>query len=120
MPLRIRPDLGQVPENNAQPSSAQRCHVLHDCVERSNHANGSKHFPPKAGTGAGNSGATASVGNVLAGEAAGDDISLTLLKDPRLDVVGAGHVRPVLCQHGAGGGVDLAEADRAKAGALHA
>lgn len=74
MPLRIKPDLGQRPENNVQPPSKQRCHVLQHNDSRSelsNHANGlekqsaslTRKSCPKSG-----------VGNILAGEAAADDI----------------------------------------------
>jgi hypothetical protein len=60
MPFRVIPDLGQVSENNVQPSTKQRCHVLQDCDPWSNHAKGSNDFPVESRTLAGKSGAVAS------------------------------------------------------------
>ena len=76
MPFRVIPDLGQGPENNVQPSTKQRCHVLQDDVFRSNHANGSNHFPEESRTGAGKSGASPGIGYVLAGEACADNFGI--------------------------------------------
>jgi hypothetical protein len=45
IPLKVKPALGHVPENNAHPVTKQRCHVLHDCVLWSYHAKGSHQFP---------------------------------------------------------------------------
>jgi hypothetical protein len=39
MPFRIKPERGQGPENDAEPSMKQICDVLHDDEEGSNFAN---------------------------------------------------------------------------------
>jgi hypothetical protein len=75
MPFSIIPDLGQRPENSAQPSSKQRCHVLQhnrSWLQFSNQANGFKEQTaslsvktcPESG-----------VGNILAWKSTGDDIN---------------------------------------------
>lgn len=76
IPFSVKPALGQVPKNSAQPISEQRCHVLHDCVLRSNHANGAHQFPVESRTLSGKAGALASVRHVLAGESSDNDISI--------------------------------------------
>lgn len=73
IPARVITDLGQVSENFAHPSTKQRCHVLHEDVVRSYHANATHHFPPQPRTGSGNSGALAGVADVLAGESPVDN-----------------------------------------------
>jgi hypothetical protein len=80
MPFRIMPDLGQVSENRVQPSTKQRCHVLQQRISRSNHANGSNHFPPESRTGSGKSGASAGERDVLAGKARTDDVGIGILR----------------------------------------
>ncbi len=73
IPCRVITDLGQVSENDAHPSTKQRCHVLHKHVVWSYHANATHHLPPKPRTAAGNSGAFASVADVLAGKSSVND-----------------------------------------------
>ena len=60
MPFRVIPDRGQVPENIAQPSSKQRCHVLQERDPWWNQANGSHKWPNESRTGSGKAGACAS------------------------------------------------------------
>jgi len=114
IPLRVIPALGQVPENEAHPSTKQRCHVLQHCVAGSNHANGSHQLPVQSRTGSGQTGASASIGEILAGEAADDDISLALREFGLRDIPIARDSRPMTRQHGARIIFDLAEADSFK------
>jgi hypothetical protein len=74
------PDLGQVPENRAQPSIKQRCHVLQQRESRSNQANGTHHLPPQSRAGPGKSGTLTGDANVLAWKACADDIRIRELR----------------------------------------
>jgi hypothetical protein len=80
MPFRIMPDLGQVSENGSHPSTKQRCHVFQDREARSNHANGSNHFPPQSRTGSGKSGACPRKANILARKSGADDVGIRVLR----------------------------------------
>lgn len=46
VPFRIKPERGQLSENNVQPSTKQACDVLHDDVSRLYLANNSGVFEP--------------------------------------------------------------------------
>ena len=46
VPFRIKPERGQVSEYRVQPSTKQRCNVLHDAEARSKLANKTGEFPP--------------------------------------------------------------------------
>ena len=81
-PFRIIPALGQVPENRSHPSTKQRCHVLHDCVERSNHANGAHQFPVESRTGPGQAGASASAVTVDVSSIAGPAYYRIVVESP--------------------------------------
>ena len=120
MPFRVMPDLGQVSENLAHPSTKQHCHVLHDRVARSYQANGSKKPPPEAGTLTGKAGACACKADVLARKSADDDIGLALSEFSRRDVVVNRDIWPVLGEDTSAVGIDLAEGDGSHAGALEA
>jgi hypothetical protein len=80
MPFRVIPDLGQVPENRVQPSTKQRCHILQQGPDGSNHAKGSNHFPPESRTGSGKSGASASERDVLTRESRADEVGMGKLR----------------------------------------
>jgi hypothetical protein len=108
---RITPALGQVPKNNAQPVIKHRCHVLHDRVLGSNHANGSHKFPVQSRTLAGKAGALSGMRNILAWEATDDDVGFSLSKFSDGDVGVTGDVGPVLCKHSAAELVLFAECD---------
>ena len=114
MPFRVIPDLGQGPENNVQPSTKQRCHVLQDDVSGSNHASGSNHFPEESRTGAGKSGACTGIGEVLAREARADDIGIGILSLRYVAHVGSvreaqrENARGVVVQLGNGDGAETA------------
>jgi hypothetical protein len=113
MPLRVIPDLGQGPENNVQPSTKQRCHVLQDDDAGSNHASGSNHFPEESRTGSGKSGACTGKGDVLAGEASADNVGIGILRSRHVtDVHGIGKPER---ENARGVGVKLGHSDRVKA-----
>ena len=76
MPFTVIPDLGKVSENNVHPSRKQRCHVLHDNPSRFNVANNSVHFVPKTGPLSGKTGPRSGNADVLAGEAATDEVNV--------------------------------------------
>jgi hypothetical protein len=115
MPFRVMPDLGQVSENSAQPSTKQRCHVLHDRVARSYQANGSYEMPVESRTLPGQAGASPSKADVLAGESSGNDISLAFLKFSGLYIVVLRHVGPTFRQYASAERIDFAEGDRLEA-----
>src|SRR5690606_23559328 len=75
IPLRIIPARGQVSEYDAQPSSKQRCYVLHDDVAGSKLANDPGKLRPQAGAFASNACSLSGIANVLAGEASADEIN---------------------------------------------
>nr|WP_053553207.1 hypothetical protein [Sphingopyxis sp. 113P3] len=115
MPFRIIPERGQVSENSAKPSATllswatkQICDVLHDDEGRSNFASQSTDFRPKAASRAAlDTSSQAGDGNVLAREAAGNDIdgnsiNIESLRGKLSDVSIAGDVGPVLCKDTAG------------------
>src|SRR6201993_2628277 len=111
MPFRVIPDLGQASENAAHSPPKQRCHVLHNRVGWSNHANGSNHSPPEPRAGAGKSGAQAGVGDVLAGEPTSNDISLSLIELRNENVIATPDAGPMLSEDGARKRFDLTERD---------
>lgn len=112
MPFRISPDLGQVSEYSAQPSTKQRCHVLQDREAWSYQANGSNDVPVESRTGSGKSGAGPGIANVLTGESGRDNIRFAFIELPRFNVIVARHVGPVLRQHVACERINLAERHR--------
>ena len=75
VPFCIKPERGQVSKNSVKPPSKQSCDVLHDDVAGSKFANDSGVILPEAAAFALNSDAVAGAADVLAGEAAADDIN---------------------------------------------
>jgi hypothetical protein len=124
VPLRVVPARGQVSENSAEPSAKQSCDILHDDKSGSKIANQSGDLAPKSRTLALDPNPRAGVTDVLAGEAAADDIdgNSSLGQSGSVEgshVVKAGDLRPVLGEHRPRKGFDLAEGDRLEAaGAL--
>jgi len=116
IPFRVKPALGHVPENNVQPVTKQRCHVLHDCVLRSNQAKGSHKFPVQSRTLSGKAGALSGPRNILAGEPADDDIGRGELGCS--NVVVAGDAWPVLGEDAPAERIDLAERDGSHSGSF--
>lgn len=74
IPLRIEPEGGQIPENSIKPSNSESCDVFHEHEPGSKHANDASELGPQARAGAVDANASASDGDVLAGEAAADEI----------------------------------------------
>jgi hypothetical protein len=97
VPLRIKPARGQVPENTVNPSGEKSSNVLDHHVPRSKLANQSCVLGPKTRAFPVEPCSLTGVGEVLAGESAGEDV------DPRdgvgsdvPDIRHAKHCRPVL------------------------
>lgn len=116
VPLRIEPDLGKVSENTVQPSTKQRCDVLHDRVAGSKFANETGVLRPKSGASAVDASALPCKANVLAREAAADDVDANSIGSKSScregsDVVIDGHLGPVLVEDTARERFDLAERD---------
>jgi hypothetical protein len=85
-PFRIEPHRGQVSKDNSKSSNSEHWGVLHEDVAGFHLANDAGHFPPKAGSFAGNASAFSCAANVLAREAARNHINHS---SPRLPVEGA-------------------------------
>ena len=85
-PDSIIPQSGQVSENDAKPPKSESCRVFHDDVARSNLANDSGHFTPESAMLAVESLTSSDHANVLAREAARDDIHQST---PRFAVEGS-------------------------------
>jgi hypothetical protein len=111
MPFRIIPDRGQVSENNVQPSTKQRCHVLQDSVLWSNQANGSNDFPVESRTGSGQTGADPGKGNILTWESGCDNIGFAFLEVVGCHVAVAGDAGEILGKHGLRMRLHFAERD---------
>jgi hypothetical protein len=120
VPLRIKPERGQVSENSVKPPSKECCDVLHDDEAGSKLANQTGVFTPETRALAVNSGARPGDADVLAGEAPADGIDGNSVCRQTLGregphVVVTGDAGPMLGEDGAAIGLDLAERDRLKA-----
>jgi hypothetical protein len=129
VPLRIKPERGQVSENSANAPSKQSCDVLHDDVAGSNLANNSGVLSPQTATVAVNSGAFSCQANVLARESAADDIDVNVpccgvggnaLGSEAPDIFVARDGWPVLSEDLLAEWVDLAERDGSHPGSFEA
>src|SRR5687767_11204476 len=90
-PSRIKPQLGQVPENNSKPPRSEYWAVLHERVSWSNLANDPNRLSPESTLGAVDSDSRLiGLADVLARKAARNDINNSA---PRAAVKGS-HVRP--------------------------
>ena len=117
MPFRIIPERGQGSENRIQPSRKQRADVLQDNEGWSQFANKTGDLVKQAAAFASESRATSGKADVLAREAAADDIDGNSIGSKSLGCEGAnvvinGNLRPVFRQHTAGERLDLAKRDR--------
>jgi hypothetical protein len=74
VPLRVIPERGKVAENGSHSPSKQRCDVLHDDVSGSYFANDPSELVPKTGPLSCESSSFSCNADVLAGEAAADEI----------------------------------------------
>jgi len=116
VPFRIKPERGQVPENAVEPSPAKRADVLHDDVEGSKLANKTGVLEPETRSLARKPRALPRDADVLAGEAATDDIDGDAVSNKSVcregpHIVIARDAGPVLCENGAAVGLDFAEGD---------
>jgi hypothetical protein len=123
VPFRVIPDRGQVSEYGVESSSKQSCDVFDDHILRSNLANESCEVTPKTGPRACNSSTLAGGADVLTGESAADKIDANFGKSKQVcvefsDIGEAGDGRPVLSEHGAAVGFNLAEGNGSHPGAL--
>ena len=123
VPPRIIPERGQVSENDAKSSTKESCDVLHKHDAGSKLANEAGILAPQAGALTLNARASSGEGDVLAGEATTDGVHPKSICGQSLGgegshVVIAGHPWPVVGEEVSAGGRDLAERDRAEAGAL--
>jgi hypothetical protein len=73
-PPSIVPERGKVTEDHGKSSSHKSRHVFHERVAGSNLTDNPRHLGPEAAALSVNTGALARNADVLAGEAAGDDI----------------------------------------------
>ena len=85
-PLRIIPHLGQVSDHTSKPARSEDWGVFHEHVARSHLANDSCHFSPQSTSSAFDPFAASSGADVLAREAASDDVHHST---PRLSVEGS-------------------------------
>jgi hypothetical protein len=85
-PPRIIPHLGQVSDHSSKPSRSEHCGVFHKHAARSHLANDTRHFSPQPGTLTVDAGTLSRGADVLAREAASDDIHHST---PRLSVEGS-------------------------------
>src|SRR6185312_4091420 len=119
MPLRIKPERGQVSENSVKPPSKEHRDVLHDDVEGSKLANKTGVLLPEARLRALNSRAHSCAANVLAGEASTEDIgNNSVIAQSRggefSDVIVDRYLRPMFSEHAPTERIDLAERDGLK------
>jgi hypothetical protein len=105
-PPSIEPELGQRPENVSEISS-ELWHVLHENEIGSKYANAPLELRPEAGAGAGDALSLAGDGQVLAGEAAADEIDGRSGGVDIADILETCGRRVVLTQHCPGVGVLL-------------
>jgi hypothetical protein len=107
IPFKIKPARGQLASHGSHSSMKEVCHVLHEDVAGSNHANGTHHLPEESRTGSGKTGAFAKRADVLAGKAATDDISLSFFKLTLLDIAVDLGVGKMTAQHVGAVWIDL-------------
>lgn len=118
-PLRIVPDRGQVSENTVHPETKQAWGVLHEREERSKLANESGVFAPKPRAFTLKASAFARGGDVLAREAAADDVNgNSVCPEPIgsevANVVIDGDLRPMAGKDSAAEWIHFAERNRAE------
>ena len=99
VPFRIEPERGQIPENAIEPSNSERCDVFHEDETGSKDANDPSELGPEPGLFSVDTDTLSSVGDVLAGKAAADDVGSlgSLINLPH--VVEAANAWPVFREH---------------------
>ena len=125
MPLRIIPDRRKAPEDATQSATAKGWDVFDDDPARRDFLNDAEVFEPEAGSIAAEAGATSGDADILAGEAAADEVGNNSVCcqsgcGEGANVMVAGHSRPMLRQHAAAKRFDFAERNGLHAGALEA
>jgi len=81
-PFRIEPHRGQVSKDNSKSSNSEHWGVFHEYVSGLYLANDAGHFPPKAGSFAGNAGPFPGAADVLARKAARNDVNHSAPRSP--------------------------------------
>lgn len=76
IPPRIKPERGQVTEDDSEPARSEHWGVLHEHVSGSNLANDASELAPEAAALALDAGASPSAGDILAREAAADEVDV--------------------------------------------
>jgi hypothetical protein len=107
--FRVIPERGQRSENSVGSSSKESCDVFHDDESRSYLANDPSELVPKTGPCSCEANTLSGNADVLAWEAAADDIDapLAFLWRERPHVFPTANFRPVLGEHGSGVWVDF-------------
>jgi hypothetical protein len=120
VPSRIVPERGQVTEHDIESAISEIWAVLHESVDRSNFANDASELRPEPGALASEAESAAGARDVLAGEAAADDVDMPAPGPPveGADVVPDGealeHAVPLPReQHAPAVGINLDSADGA-------
>lgn len=120
IPSRIKPERGQVTEDDSEPARSEHWGVLHEDVTGSNLANDASELAPEAGSLALDAGAAPRARDVLAGEPAADDVDEPAPGQPveGADVVPDGErvehaVALALSEHALAVGVEFDGADGA-------
>jgi hypothetical protein len=97
VPFRVIPERGKIPENGSHSSSKERCHVFHEHISWSYLANDPSELVPKTGPSSGEPGTFSGDADVLAWEAAADEVNAPLaLRRERPHVFMLRDFRPVL------------------------
>ena len=114
VPFRIIPDLGQVSENVAKPSTKQLCAVFQEDVSWLQLANEAESFGPEAASRVRKPKAFSGNADALAREAPGDDIDGNSIGSESCagkgaNIVIAGDSGPMFRQNAAGEGFDFAK-----------
>jgi hypothetical protein len=100
MPLRIKPDFGQVSEYGYEPSSSESWDVFNDHPSGPNCANDPSELVPKTGPSTGEASTLSGNADVLAGETTADEVNAPLaLRRERPHIFVLRDFRPVLLEN---------------------
>ena len=123
MPFSIIPERSDFPEDGIQSARAKGRNIFDDDPARPDFRDDTAVFLPETGTGAAKPGAFAGEADVLAGEAASNDIDdesvqTQTLTGKRADIFVDRNTRPLLFEHGATIGLNLAHGSDTETSAL--
>jgi hypothetical protein len=119
VPFRVIPERRDFPEHLVQSASAKGDDVLDDDPRRPTLFDEPAVFAPQAGAGTVEPCAFTGDADVLAGESPANNVNWPDIVGVQVThIAEAGHVRPVLAEHGSAIGVDLAERDCSHPGSL--